>query len=118
MVFCLKSFLNLGLVKQNAKNIQLRKFIAETSMEFYDWVSEKSNVQHNCRVDKVVTYINFTNEYQDFKKWLTRKKFNIWIQKYCNFIGAEYISETTNGMQYFTIKTNKQIIIDENEPPF
>jgi hypothetical protein len=113
MVFCLKSFLKLGLIKQNAKNLEMRKFVAETSMEFFEWINDENNVPRNCRNDKSIIFSNFTNDYQDFKKWLTRKKFNIWVQKYCNFIKAEYISETTNGMQYFTIKVNSNAIIDD-----
>lgn len=106
MVYCLQSYLKLGLVSQNAKNIKMRKFIAETSMEFFEWVKETENVQHNDRLEKSVYFANFTNEYQDFKKWLTNKKFNIWVQKYANFIGAEYSDGNSNGFRWFMIKSD------------
>jgi hypothetical protein len=114
MVYCLQSYLKLGLVSQNAKNIKMRKFIAETSMEFFEWVKETENVQHNDRLEKSVYFANFTNEYQDFKKWLTNKKFNIWVQKYANFIGAEYNEGNSNGFRWFMIKSDSnQVDNDE-----
>lgn len=114
MVYCLQSYLKLGLVSQNAKNIKMRKFIAETSMEFFEWVKETENVQHNDRLEKSVYFANFTNEYQDFKKWLTNKKFNIWVQKYANFIGAEYNEGNSNGFRWFMIKSDiNQVDNDE-----
>ena len=114
MVYCLQSYLKLGLVSQNAKNIKMRKFIAETSMEFFEWVKETENVQHNDRLEKSVYFANFTNEYQDFKKWLTNKKFNIWVQKYANFIGAEYNEGNSNGFRWFMIKSDiNQVNKDE-----
>lgn len=114
MVYCLQSYLKLGLVSQNAKNIKMRKFIAETSMEFFEWVKETENVPHNDRLEKSVYFANFTNEYQDFKKWLTNKKFNIWVQKYANFIGAEYNEGNSNGFRWFMIKSDiNQVDNDE-----
>jgi len=110
MVYCLQCYLKLGLVPQNAKNIKMRKFIAETSMEFLEWIKDIENVPHNDRLEKSLYYINFTNEYQDFKKWLTNKKFNIWVQKYCNFIGAEYLNGNSNGFRWFTIKTDNNLV--------
>jgi hypothetical protein len=115
MVYCLQSYLKLGLVSQNAKNIKMRKFIAETSMEFFEWVKETENVQHNDRLEKSVYFANFTNEYQDFKKWLTNKKFNIWVQKYANFIGAEYNEGNSNGFRWFMIKTDSNLNTESDE---
>lgn len=109
MVYCLQAYLKNGLVRQNAKNLRMRKFIAETSMEFYEWVKDKENCPVGVRNDKVVYFNKFTEEYQDFKKWLSRKKFNIWIQKYCNFIDVEYTENNTNGFRWFMIGNEKQI---------
>ena len=118
MVYCLQSYLKLGLVPQNAKNIKMRKFIAETSMEFLEWVKDIENVPHNQRLEKSFYFNNFTTEYQDYKKWLTNKKFNIWIQKYCNFIGAKYDDGNTNGMRWFLIITNENKIVEDDDIAF
>ena len=98
----------------------MRKFIAETCIEFYDWVCDNQNVPVNTRNDKSQYFNAFVNEYKDFQKWLTRKKFNIWVQKYCNFIDAEYLSGNSNGLQWFTIKTdsNYESTNDDNDIEF
>jgi hypothetical protein len=114
VVYCLQLFLSTGLIKQNAKNIKMRKFIAETSMEFYEFIKEKDNVPRNSRNDKKVYFDKFLDEYPDFKKWLTRKKFNIWVQKFCSFMKYEYLSDNSNGLQWFEIKTDdSQDVEDE-----
>lgn len=117
MVYCLQSFLKNGLINQNAKNIKMRKFIAETCMEFYEWISDRQNLPLNTRNDKAIYYNNFINEYKDFQKWLTRKKFNIWVQKYASFIDAKYFSDNTNGSQWFEIE-NENKINEEDEIMF
>ena len=97
----------MGLVKQNAKNIKLRKFIAESSMEFYEWINDSNNVSLNIMLDKGLSFELFTNDYVDFKKWLTRKKFNIWIQKYCSFKGYEYKEGSSQNMKWFMLSTDE-----------
>jgi len=107
IVYCLQLFLKNGLVHQNAKNIKMRKFIAETCMEFYEFVKDKENIPHNKMLDKKMYFDKFCEEYPDFRKWLTRKKFNIWVQKYCNFANFQYTNGNTNGMQWFMIESNE-----------
>jgi hypothetical protein len=115
IVYCLQLFLNTGLVKQNAKNIRMRKFIAETTMEFYEWVNDSENCNRNIRNDKKLLFDKFVEEYPDFKKWLTRKKFNIWVQKFCSFMNYEYKSGNSNGLQWFEIRTECKINEEEDD---
>lgn len=112
IIYCLQLFLKTGLIKQNAKNIKMRKFIAETAMEFFDFVKEHDNVPRNTRNDKKVYFDKFIEEYPDFKRWLTRKKFNIWVQKFCSFMKYEYLSDNSNGLQWFEIKSDE--VFEEN----
>ena len=107
MVHCVRMYLKNGLVKQNAKNIKLRKFIAETSMEFNEWIEDVENFALNVRHDKVMTFDKFTNDYQDYKKFLTRKKFNIWVQKYAKYKSFNFDQNTTNGLRWFIIENEK-----------
>lgn len=113
MVYCLQAYLKNGLVKQNAKNIKMRKFIAETCMEFYEWIKDVDNFPLNVRNEKQQYYIKFTEEYQDFKKWLTRKKFNIWVQKYASFTGINFDEGNSNGSRWFILKTSDEEVEDE-----
>jgi len=115
IIYCLQLFLKLGLVKQNAKNIKMRKFIAETTMEFFDFIKENDNIPRNIRNDKKVYFDKFIDEYPDFKKWLTRKKFNIWIQKFCSFMKYEYLSDNTNGFQWFEVRTKEKEKEEEDD---
>lgn len=119
MIHCVQSYLKLGLVPQNAKNIKMRKFIAETCMEFYEWIKDKDNFYLNSRNDKQQHFVKFTEEYQDFKKWLTRKKFNIWVQKYASFMNYIFEEGNTNGSRWFMIKTSGSVEIeDDNDIAF
>lgn len=109
IIYCLQLFLNNGLVVQNAKNIKMRKFIAETSMEFYEFIKERDNVPFNTMNDKKIYFDKFCEEYPDFRKFLTRKRFNIWVQKYANFLNLNYSSGNTNGLQWFKLETNEDV---------
>jgi len=90
--------LKKGLIKQEAKNIKTRKFIAETSMEFLDWAED--NLRIGIKIEKNVIFENFISEYTDFKRWLSKKKFNIWCQKYANFINVEYTENSINKKSF------------------
>ena len=115
MVGCIQNFLKLGLVKQNSKNINLRKFIAETSMELYEWINDKENFPLNIRNDKDVIFHNFTNEYQDYKKFLNRKTFNRWITKYAGFIDAKFTQGHSISTRWAMIITQESLVLDEIE---
>tara|TARA_R110000803_G_scaffold63443_5_gene124135 strand:- start:1972 stop:4320 length:2349 start_codon:yes stop_codon:yes gene_type:complete len=117
MMYCLQTYLRLGLVKQNAKNIVLRKFIAETSMELFEWAEDVDNLPLNIRNDKKGLFEAFTNEYKDFNKWLTRKRFNIWMQKYATYKGFEFTQGSSNGFRWFEINNGVEVE-DNNEVPF
>ncbi|WP_228853269.1 BT4734/BF3469 family protein [Aegicerativicinus sediminis] len=104
MIRCLQSYLKVGLVKQTTKNLKLRKFVAETSYEFYEWIQDDSNFPLNERNTKTLKYNQFLEEYQDFKRWLSRKKFAIWVQKYAKMIEMEYIQGNTNGERWFMLQ--------------
>lgn len=90
MVHCIQKYLLHGLISQTAKNIKLRKFIAETSMEFYEWIEEDGVFPLNIRKDKAQAFAEFISDNPDFSRWLKRKTFNLWIKKYANFKNIEY----------------------------
>ena len=115
MVYCLQVYLKNGLIIQNAKNLKMRKFIAETCMEFYEWINDKDNFPIGIRNDKTQYFVKFTEEYQDFKKWLTRKKFNIWVNKFATFKKMEYTEGNTNGLRWFMLGTEVE---DDNDIMF
>jgi hypothetical protein len=115
MVYCIQVFLKNGLIKQNTKNLKLRKFIAETAMEFYEWVTDGEGLRYNVRCDKKDYFIKFIDEYPDFKKWLSQRIFTKWIEKYSSFKDFEYKKGNSNGMQWFEITNDDAPIEDEIE---
>jgi len=118
MVYCIQAYLKNGLVKQNAKNIKLRKFIAETSMEFYEWMSEEAGITFNKRLDKKEYYNRFVESYPDFKKWLRQNTFTKWMKKYCDFNNYGHKKGNTNGMQWFEIVNDEAPIYTEDDIAF
>jgi len=114
MVSCLQFYLSSGLVKQNAKNIKLRKFIAESNMDFYEWILDKGNFVLNNRNDKSEMFNAFINENKDYSHYLKRNTFNIWVNKYANFIGAKFEQGSSNGLKWFGI-FEKGVEVKEDE---
>jgi hypothetical protein len=89
-------------MQQDAKNIKLRKFIAETSMEFYEWINDSENFRTNIRNNKSKSYDLFVNEYIDYKK-LSRKRFHSWVEKYANYKGFVFADGNTHGERWFMV---------------
>jgi hypothetical protein len=104
MVGCLQKYLINGLVEQESVNLRKRKFIAETSMEFLEWVSDEENMKLYIKNDKAEKFGQFTTEYKDYQKWLTRKKFDIWLQKYAVYIDHKYFSGHSGSYKWFMIQ--------------
>jgi len=103
MIYCLMAYLKNGLIKQNSKNLKLRKFIAETQMEFYEFAEDMELLPRNKRNNKTELYNKFIDEYQDFKKWLQVKTFVKWIDKYCKYKEFEFLEGNTQGNRWFEI---------------
>ena len=118
MVYCIQVYLKNGLIKQNAKNLKLRKFIAETSMDFYEWITEEAVITFNKRMDKKDFYSSFKEAYPDYQKWLKQNTFTKWIKKYSDFEGYEYNQGNNNGLQWFEIINKNAPIIEEDEIEF
>lgn len=97
MIYCLKLYLKKGLVKHDFQNLETRKFIKETSYEFFEFVNEAENIEYNTRIYKNTLFSKFIDEYPDFKKWLSNKKFWQWIdifiknEKYKQEVGRDAI---------------------------
>lgn len=109
MIYCLQLYLTEGLISQESANIKKRKFIAETSMEFYEWITDRENFAFNIKHDKGEKFNQFTSEYKDFQKWLTRKKFAIWVQKYASYIDKGYFQGHSGEWKWFMINEKEYV---------
>jgi hypothetical protein len=117
MINCSQYYLKNGLVKHDFHNLGVRKFIKETSYEFYEW-SKDDNLPKHDRIDKREYFERFINEYQDFKKWLTQKRFTQWLESYGKFNGFTIEQGKTNGARWIQFDRKEPIknIFDEKYP--
>ena len=90
MIQCAQYYLRNGLVKADFDNIETRKFIKNTSFEFYEWTKAHEALPFNQRVSKREKYNELLEEYPDLKKWLSQKRFKQWLEEYCRFYSYEY----------------------------
>lgn len=104
MLNCVQYYLENGLQKHDFHNLELRKFIKNTSFEFYEWTKEHENIPLNVRNNKGEYFRVFTEEYQDFKKWLSQKRFKQWLEAYAKFYDYKYIEGNTNGNRWFEVE--------------
>lgn len=109
VVHCIQLFMKNGLIAQNTKNIKTRKFIAETSIEFLEFIDDAENFPRNSRLNKKMYYDKFLDDYPDFKKWLNRKTFVIWVQKYSTYKDLIFSDGNTQGERWY-------MVADGNEP--
>jgi len=115
MIYCLMAYLKNGLIKQNSKNLKLRKFIAETQMEFYEWAEDTDLLPRNTRHNKTELYTKFIEEYQDFKKWLQVKTFVKWVDKYCKYKDFTYLEGNSWGNRWFEISDDNNVKTEEED---
>jgi hypothetical protein len=106
MITCLQLYLRNGLVKHEFHNLELRKFIKSTSFEFNEWIEDVDNMPLNQRLVKQDLFNKFTNEYQDFKKWLTQKRFTMWLHCYGTFKNIKVIEGNTMGNRWILFGTD------------
>ena len=109
MIDCVQYYLANGLIQHEFKNLEVRKFINKTSSEFYEFSIDGEHFRPNVRIYNQVIFEEFLTDYQDFRKWLTRKKFKQWIDTYVTFKGLEIVHSKDNMGVYFEIidKRNK-----------
>jgi hypothetical protein len=124
MINCVQYYLENGLTKHDFKNLEVRKFIKNTSFEFYEWSKpnnegKNENIEFNTRCIKQTYYDSFINEYPDFKTYkLSQKRFTQWLDHYCKFYGHTYLTGNSNGQRWFEIKNDNAPIIDDNDIMF
>jgi hypothetical protein len=109
MLLCLQMYLINGLIAYDFKNLDIRKFIKETSFEFYEWANSE-NIKENERLTKGIIYESFLTEYPDWRKFnLSQRKFWSWVDKYVEFNKLEMIKgQDSMGQRYIEIINNNK----------
>lgn len=90
MIACVQKYLKTGLVSHEFQNLDVRKFIKETNMEFYEFVhsEEVSLPEDGTRIYKADLYSQFIQDYPDYAQGrykLTQKSFKKYLDKYAAF---------------------------------
>jgi hypothetical protein len=107
MINCLKYYLKNGLVEFTHNNLENRKLINDTSLEFLEWIKETDTINENYQLSKNYVFDRFIDENKDYKQWLKQKRFTQWIKRYCEFYGKKYTEGNTNGSRWFMIESPK-----------
>ena len=102
MIQCVQYYLKNGLIAQNHKNLEFRKYIGDTAQEFHDW-TEEGALELNVRYNNNETFQKFLIEYPDFGKQLKIKTFKKWIRMYCDRMGYECEDGASNGVRFFVL---------------
>ena len=124
MIQCVQYYLINGLTKHDFKNLEVRKFIKNTSHEFFEWTKpdaegKNENIEFNERCTKQTYFDSFINEYPDFRTYkLSQKRFTQWIEQYCKFYKFEYLSGNSNGQRWFEIVNKEVQKEDDNDLMF
>ena len=105
MIGCLQLYLTKGFVKSKFENMEIRKFIAETSEEFYEWSLMKDNSlirTVNVPINMKTLYENFIEEFPDFgrggKRHWSQNYFNKSLLKYGYFYTKNEPIESRNAI--------------------
>jgi hypothetical protein len=109
MIDCIRYYLEKGLVKSDFKNLEVRKFIRETSSEFYEWTEGDDGIRYNKRMNKKELFESFIEEYNDLKRWLTQKRFSMWLDQLAVYKGIKILKGKTNGQRWVEL-------VDESLP--
>jgi hypothetical protein len=110
MIECLKLYLKKGLILSDYQNLKTRKFIKETSHEFYEWSKDDNNIIRGVRNYNKDLHKSFTEEYPDFMRYgggLSFKKFSLWIETFAQFNDLEYSKDRDQQGRYIEIHADK-----------
>ena len=117
MIGCLKKFLAIGLTSPVSINATAKRFIQNTSQEFWDWIGEE-NLKLDCNIYPSELVEEIKDEYPDLKKYLSTKKFTSWIRSYCEFKGYEYDNTIRSPKRGGRIITGNDEIENPDNLPF
>jgi hypothetical protein len=118
MINCLQYFLENGLVKSGTNNLELRKFINETSQEFFEFSITDNMIKNNIRIVKSEILNDFLNEFPDSRKFVTNRTFIKWIKKYTSYKNLVYTEGNSNGQRWFALTNDENKSIKNEEYPF
>ncbi|MGE5621187.1 MAG: hypothetical protein ACM3U0_01305 [archaeon] len=100
MLWCVRLYLEKGLIEAEPINLLKRKAIDATSTQFVEYF--ETYIALAIRYDKSEKYNEFIREYRErlnYSKNLFKKN----LDAYCNIMGMICNHQKSNGSQYFTV---------------
>lgn len=105
MIDCVQYYFRHGIKRPDTINLNERKKLEETSLEFTQWMEDKEPyLVHGERIDKKELFEDFRNRYPDFQKdWFSQRTFTKWVTTYCEYDDTyeRVESKRSNGVDYF-----------------
>jgi hypothetical protein len=128
MVGCLLMYLGHGLYECSWETQHIRKFINETSPEFWEWLDDDGKepklalgVLH-YRAPLMEAFIKEYPDWDRYKYNLSARKWDMWLDAYGQFKGWEVISERNQNGRYTKYVTpgtpREEQEVETNEVPF
>lgn len=102
MAQCVQAYLLHGLIRPRNKNLDSRKLMEQTCIEFVEWANEYK-FEYNFEYDKKEIMLNF-KEKNDFEN-LKQRTFTSWLRKYAEFhedYNRKIKNRRSNGIDYIT----------------
>jgi hypothetical protein len=116
MINITQNFLNNGLTAPVSINAEIKRFIQQTSKDFYDWI-EEGNLQKDVRQYNSEVIGGFKEEYKAFQNIDTRT-FLTWLSRYSDLNGFELMKGRDHKGRYFVIETGTKEIESDDGMPF
>lgn len=116
MIANLQSYLNKGLVRSEFKNLKTRKFIAETSSDFWEWATSRDNVYTRPHMKSLGQdlFNSFVQDYPDYSNYgrykVSQNRFYKWIDSYGEYAFGKKPIVTRNALG-----KNVEFIVKEEE---
>jgi len=113
MIMCIQNYLKYGLKEAKGINLDARKLLDRTNMEFMTWMNEKwesKEIKPNITYDKKVMHENFLEQNPDFKddkRLKQQREFTKYLRYFAEFTPEiKNIEEKkSNGSAYVCFKT-------------
>lgn len=114
MINCLRYYLQNGLVKFEAENLEYRKIINQTDKQFLDWI--EGNYSTNERIIRSDFFYKFKQDNApDYDRMKTTHIFTKWLKAYAEWKGYEYEENSTNGQRWFKFNSDDEIKKEDDE---
>jgi hypothetical protein len=95
LIKSLQVYLKDGLIKCDFDNIDVKKFMRNVGMQFYEWTKNHDFMGYNQQVKKSVIWGYFFESYPDSKKYYGDKKQIQCMEAYCKYYGGKYTDGNT-----------------------